>query len=139
MAGTPLTFGPEERESLHRLRDLAAQHPVDMAALMKRLDNPREKRKHMKQMSDQTIFIPLAYAVTFSIEYNHPGEKTARHMSMSVNREGRVPNEHAVWMVAEELGFVGAFKDCVIWLEDLEGHGNAVNLVQIITNEPGSA
>jgi len=86
----------------------------------------------MKQMTKQTVYLPAAYAVTFSIETNHPAG-TCRHMSMSVKTEGRVPNEHAVWMVCEELGFTGSLQECHIWLEDLEGHGHAINVVQSLT------
>jgi len=131
MIGTPFLLGPNEIEALTHLADMAAQHPVDMTGLMERLKKPQEKRKHLKQMSKQTVYLPVAYAVTFSIEHGHPAG-SARHMSMSVNREGRVPNEHAVWMVAEQLGFTGDLRSCTVWLEDLEGHGNAVNVVQLI-------
>lgn len=36
----------------------------------------------------------------------------------------------AVWMVAEEFGFVGVITDCALWIEKLSGHGRAINLVQ---------
>lgn len=36
-------------------------------------------------------------------------------------------------MVAQELGFTGSLDDCTTWLEDLQGHGNTVNVAQYIT------
>ena len=76
-----------------------------------------------------TVFLPVAYAVTFSIEHGHP-DGTMRHISMSVDREGRVPLPVTVYMVAEVLGFCGGIEACAIWLEDLHDGGKAVNLVQ---------
>jgi hypothetical protein len=138
MIGTPLFVGPDERAALAALRDLAARHPVDMAGLTERLKDPANKRRHMRQMTEQTVYLPAAYAVTLSIEYNHPGGTTARHMSMSVDRK-ELPNVHAVWMICEELGFVGKLEECVVWLEHLQGHGEAVNVCQLITAQPGAA
>jgi hypothetical protein len=55
-------------------------------------------------------------------------------MSMSVQRDERVPNPVGVWMVAKELGFVGEMRpdNVTMWLEDLDGHGQAVNVVQLL-------
>jgi hypothetical protein len=132
---TPLFIGPDEHVALQKLHDLAIVRPVDMTNLTERLRHPTNKKRHMRQMTEQTVYLPEAYAVTFSIETNHPGGRTARHMSMSVEREDRVPNQHAVWMVAEELGFTGTLQDCVVWMEDLR-QGKAVNIVQLLAVTP---
>ena len=125
-------IGDDERAALARLRGLANANPVDMRALPALLETPAGKAAHRERMNGQTIALPAAYLVTFSIETNHP-HGTARHMSMSVQRKGRVPIEHAVWMVAVELGFTGGLGECTTWLEELQGHGNAVNVVQYVT------
>jgi hypothetical protein len=41
-----------------------------------------------------------------------------------------VPNEHALWIVAQEFGFWGSLKQCSVWPELLIGHGYAMNVVQ---------
>jgi hypothetical protein len=129
---TPLLIGPEQVAALHRIRDLAAQRPVDMRGLGERLKLPKLKAKHMRQMSAQTVDLPLAFRVTFSIETGHPGGP-ARHMSMSVAREDRVPHPEGLWMVAEALGFTGSLEACqAVWVEDLQGHGKAINVVQLL-------
>lgn len=139
MNGTPLIIGEPERAALTKLRDLAAEKPVNMQGITERLKLPKAKAQHMKQMTAQTIDIPMDYQVTFSIETGHPAG-ACRHMSMSVGKKGRVPNQHAVWMVAELLGFVGSLEQCdAIWLEDLKGHGEAVNVVQAIMATGGTA
>jgi hypothetical protein len=128
---TALIIGPQTEETLDALRTLAHAHPVDMADVMEALKHRAGKAAHKMQMTRQTVHIPIGYMVTFSIETGHPGG-TARHMSISTATAGRVPSQHAVWMVAERLGFIGGLKSCVGWMEDLEGHGQAVNLVQIV-------
>lgn len=126
---TPLMIGPNERKALDNLRKLANEHPVDMRTLPQRLETPDGKAAHMTQMTAQSIRLPVDFLVTFSIEIGHP-IGTCRHMSMSVRKQGRVPNPLAAWMVAEQLGFVGGLESCNHWLEDLQGHGQAVNVVQ---------
>jgi hypothetical protein len=134
--GTPLFLGTLEREALALLRGKAAEKPVSMIGIEQRLKDPAEKARHMAHMTAQTIDIPAAYQVTFSIETGHPAGM-ARHMSMSVQRNGRVPNQHAVWMVAELLGFVGSLDECMCWIEDLKDHGRAVNVVQPVDVHAG--
>lgn len=133
---TPLLIGPEERKKLVALRELAAAHPVDMPALMRRLETPAGKAAHKRQMTKQSVAIPADFLVTFSIETGHPAG-TCRHLSMSVGREGRVPSPEAIAMVAAELGFVGALETQIIWLEELQGHGKAVNVVQPLSIQAG--
>ena len=108
---------------------MAAEHPVDMQKLIKVIDTQAGNRR---QMTKQSVPIPMTCLVTFSIELGHPGGHSARHLSMSVGREGRVPSPAGVWMLAEVLGFTGALDQCVVWLERLQEHGEAVNVVQLI-------
>jgi hypothetical protein len=133
---TALLIGPAERAALERLRAVANEHPVDMSTLPARLAQPEGKTIHMAQMNAQTISLPVGYLLTFSIETGHPGG-LARHMSLSVSRPGRLPNHAAVWMVAAELGFERGLDDCVCWIEDLKGHGQAVNVVQLLEAKRG--
>jgi hypothetical protein len=131
MTDAPLIITPEVRAALHQLRDAAARKPVDMRELMHRLETPSGKFQYTLQMGAQTILIPgpWDFLVTFSLETGHPAG-TARHMSISVNREGRVPHPRAVWMVAEALGFVGGLETCRLYTENLQGHGVAINVIQ---------
>jgi len=83
-------------------------------------------------MTEQSVELPFGFLVTLSIETGHPGGD-ARHMSLSSPRAGRLPVPEALMMVGHELGFVGDYKAWDrIWLEDLQGHGKAVNAVQLI-------
>lgn len=128
--GTPLVIDKEVKSQIKACVELAEANPVDMPALMNRIKDPVGKAHHMAQMNRQTVKIPFAYLVTFSIEHGHPCGP-CRHMSMSVHREGRIPNPIGVWMIAQEFGFWGALTNCeAIWEEDLQGHGKAINIVQ---------
>lgn len=122
-------MGPAEVARLARLRDRAARDPVDMLEVAEKITTPEYKKRHKARMTGLSVLLPFGFLVTFSIENNHPGG-TMRHMSMSSPAVGRLPMSEAVWMTAEALGFVGAIEDCASWIEDLEGHGSAINLVQ---------
>lgn len=129
-----LLLGPDEKTKLLELREMANRNPVDMVRLLPSLKSKNGKAAHKMHMTMQTVELPLTYLVTFSVETNVPCG-TQRHMSMSTAREGFLPNVIAVWMVAELLGFVGSLNDCVHYLEELQGHGKAVNVIQPIQHE----
>lgn len=134
---TALVIGPEQKAEIAALRTLAIAHPVDVKWLLKAIKLPQLKAKHMAQMTEQTIEIPMNFLVAFSIETGHPAG-VCRHMSMSVRQDGRAPTPDAVWMVAEEFGFVGGLGQCAVYQEDLKGHGIAINIVQPVAMVAGS-
>lgn len=138
MSATPLLIGPAEREALQALRELAAASPIDMSILLKVIGTESGKAAHMRQMSEQTVCLPTNFFVTFSIEHGHP-VGTCRHMSMSVGSKELVPRLEAIWMVAKELGFVDSLESCKVWIESLQGHGNAVNVVQLVAFQGGGS
>lgn len=128
----PLIIGPDTIDALRRLREKAAERPVDVPGVMETIKTAGGRDRHQARMNDLTIVIPgpWAFMVTFSIDVGQP-VGTCRHMSMSIDRKGRMPNQHAVWMVAEILGFVGGIKSCSVWFENLDNDRiRALNLVQ---------
>lgn len=137
---TPLFVGPAEIAALTDLWQRAAADPIDMPQLLRVLENRAGKRWHKKRMTRLSVEIPVGFLVTFSIETGHPAG-TCRHMSMSSPRADRVPSPEAVEMVMSHLGFSGGIAACTaVWLEDLEGHGQAVNVVQpVAVAGPGQA
>jgi hypothetical protein len=129
---TPLVIDEEVISQIKACVELAEACPVDMPTLVVRIKDPVGKERHMAQMNRQTVKVPLAYMVTFSIEDGHPCGR-CRHLSMSVAREGRIPNPIGLWMIAKEFGFWGALEQCdAVWKENLQGHGWAINVVQRI-------
>lgn len=129
---TPLVIDTDVEQQIRDLCEFAFAQPVDMPGLAARVATPEGKAAHVQQMTRQTIRIPLAFLVTFAVETGHPCG-ICRHMSMSVQREGRIPNEIAAWMIAKKFGFWGGLERCAVWHENLSGHGPAINLVQPVT------
>ena len=81
-------------------------------------------------MAALTIYLPISYTVTFSVESGHPAG-LCRHLSMSgARRSGKAPTPEAIWMVAELLGFQGTLKACTQWMEDIGDGDKAVNIIQ---------
>lgn len=74
---TPLIFDASVEEEVRNLREFAASQPVNMPALLKKLETPEGRAAHMAQMTRQTIRIPAAFLVTFSIEEGTPAERAA--------------------------------------------------------------
>jgi hypothetical protein len=132
----PLIIGASQRTQLNALRDFAAGHPVDMTRAQAACRSPEGLRQHLNTMDILTIELPVAYRVTFSIDLGHP-VGPCRHMSLSSRRRDKSPVPAAVWMVCEELGFVGTepFEGCTVWTEKLvpqgrEDKGQAINVLQ---------
>lgn len=124
-------IGPEDLAALRALRGIAEASPVDMRTLPARLETPEGKTEHMAQMTAQSVELTGGYLLTFAIENGHPGG-SARHLTVSYR--GRLPELASVWQVARLLGFDGSrLQECqAIWVEELKGHGRAVNVVQLI-------
>jgi hypothetical protein len=139
----PLVIGPSLRTRFADLIRMAEHNPIDMPTLVERIKTLPGKAEHRRQMTRQSLVIPgiWNFVVAFSIECGHP-VGTCRHMSMSIDREGRMPNPEALWMVAAELGFRHGLDRCMTWPEALEGHGHegrgvAINLIQpLVEPEP---
>jgi len=129
MAATPLIIGQTQKDALQALRDRASAAPIDMPPVIKQLETEDGRAAHFKRMAALTIDLPVAFAVTFSIETGHPGG-TMRHLSMSSHRHGRAPIPEVVWMVAEALGFVDSLEACRVWAEDIGNGDRAINVVQ---------
>lgn len=131
-ATAPLLITADVAAQLGALAVLAARHPVAVGSLRDKLANPEGKRRHLAQMERQTVVIPgmpWPFFVTMSVEHGHP-VGTCLHMSMSVDRIGRVPHPAAAWLVAELLGFAGGLDQCTGWSEALSDGRVAANLVQ---------
>jgi hypothetical protein len=106
--------------------------PVDIVALKEQIQLSAVNVAHMAQMTRQTVVIPGVpdFLATYSIEDGHPLGR-CRHMTLSVDLD-RLPSLVELWEVAQEFGFVGSLRECIGWVEDLKGHGRAINIVQAI-------
>lgn len=126
---TALFIGEAERAKLAALRSLAVARPVDMKVLSSSIRTPAGKAAHRARMTEQSCQLPLAWFVTYSVEHQPGG--VARHLSVSLDAGTRVPHPAAVWMIAEEMGFTGSLRECVVWKEELQ-QGLTVNVMQLV-------
>lgn len=130
---TPLILGIQEKSVLQALKLKAGETPIDIQELTQTIHDPAVKARHMRQMTEQTVKISFGFLITFSFEMGHPAG-AARHLSLSSPKEGRIPTPEALMMIAGELGFVGDYTTWdKVWVEDLQGHGRAINAVQVLT------
>lgn len=127
-----LVIGTAQREAMAALRARASAHPVHMPAVLEQLKTQEGRQAHMKRMAMLTVALPTAFMLTFSIDTGHP-VGTCRHMSLSATRRGRAPTPAALWMVAEELGFVGGLNACTVWKEDIGDGAVAINVIQPVS------
>lgn len=104
----------------------------DMKNLMRGEANPAGD---LYGFNMETIF---GYRVVYSIEehpYKAGGIALCRHLSMSVDEPGKLPNEYAIQEIMGLIGFKNKLKQCKVWLEDyMPGH-KAVNVVEIINEQ----
>ena len=122
--GIPLIIGPDEREKIKNLIQYAERHPYNTEKLIKIaegiLDPPGDNDNFV-------VIIPHGFRCVFTVEYQKPG--LMRHLSISVAKKGRYPNEHAVQMIANEFGFTGELED---WFVYGEKEVEAINVMQIV-------
>lgn len=133
----PLVLEWNKVEELHRLRERAEARPVSMPTLINDMQTASGQARNRARIIAQTVLITgvWSFMVTYSVEVDHPGGGRCRHMAMSTDRAGRTPSPDALWTVAEELGFTGDLGDCTFWPEMVDGHGLAINVVQMMPRD----
>ena len=124
-----LLIGPTDELAMRNLTALAAEHVVNIPDLLAKLSTSDGKAAHREQMTRQTIALSGEWLLTYSIESGHPAG-LCRHLSVSVQGGQLVPSREAVWLLAAQFGFTGGLEASTVWLEELRGHGQAVNVVQ---------
>lgn len=76
-----------------------------------------------------SIFLPVHYKAVYTIE-EHKAKMVVRHLSLSVNKEGRLPHPAVVEELLQKFGFVGPLKKCVVYMEGPEEDPYAVNIIE---------
>ena len=108
---------------LNKLKEYAESHRLSLDELyaIKRGDHPPagDRKEHY-------VFCPVGYKIVFSIDESL-SHRWVRHMSMSVNKINRIPNEISLREVCSHLGFKN-FEKCFIQKEQF--HGNAIEVLE---------
>ena len=127
---TALVIGRPEVAALNALRDRAAANPVTVQDLMATLTDPDAKAEHVERVSSQTVYLPAAFMASYTMEVQEAG--LLRHLCVSIHAGTGVPHPAAVWLIAEALGFKDGLRGCMVYREDLTGHGIGINVMQLV-------
>lgn len=137
-----LCIGPDEKEAIQRATEIARANAIPWEQLKDYvLDSNREvvklgdRPKGFERVQSQNVLIPVGYRAAISFEEQPAG--ILKHLSISVATKGKIPNVHAIIMIAEEFGFaVGKAGEGRTWLEEFAPGHFAVNLIQIESGVP---
>jgi hypothetical protein len=81
-------------------------------------------------MEDFTLYIPCGYRIVFTIEEQPAGR--IRHLSVSVDKEGKLPNVNAVLLIMGEIGFKKPLDECKVSIETITDNYQAINVQEVI-------
>lgn len=128
-----LIISPQGRARIAELKAFAmSTPPQDPRAVMKlaarALGDFRDAQKTM------TVYLPVGYAVTYTreIQPEAPGDGLCDHISVSIDRRGRMPSPEAVEVILQEFGMRPIGESEAVWTEDIGPGEKAVNIVQLV-------
>lgn len=128
------------RAAIKGLKEQAAKNPIPINRVVER--SVRDSDKFDIKLSDFTpeqradanlaayIEIPDGFKVAYSVEEQPVG--MCGHLSISINRRGKLPNLVAVETLAFEFDIDMKKGECTVWLEEFEPGWQAVNVVGLI-------
>jgi hypothetical protein len=123
----PLLIDSDLTAQIYSLVEYAEKNPINMDYL---LDQKNGEEKPPGDYAEYTRNLPFGYRVVFTIELQPAGK--IRHLSMSVNEDGKLPNEFAVQEIMKLIGFKKEIRDCRVHLEDISPKRKAINVLEII-------
>jgi hypothetical protein len=144
-----LVIGEENRKNIQTAIEKARSNPVPWV-LMKEIASPTPTHDlhidEVKRVIVDTIYesyptqsLTLGNVrVAFSFEYQPAG--LFRHLSVSVQRKGKLPHPEAVKMIALEFGFSDfpPKRSYRIWKEEYEEGLFVINLLEIEEEKPNA-
>lgn len=123
----PLILDEEAIEKINRMVAHAETHIFTMDDL---LDIYNKQGTIAGDMEEFTVVLPFGYRIVFSIEVQNPGKM--RHLSMSVDEDGKLPNPVAVQEIMKATGFTNELENCLVKLEDISPTRQAINVMEVI-------
>lgn len=92
-----------------------------------------------RNLRDFTTHLDHGFQVTLTHEGQPSPAGMCRHLSISIDRPGKLPHPAAIAMIMEEIGFAAPLDDphTRIWLEPIAGQRNheAVNVLQPVSGK----
>ena len=122
-----LILDGETKDKLQNLVAYAENNPLTMDDL---LDTYNKQLAPVGDMSGHVVNLPFGFRVVYSIEQQVKGD--VRHLSISVDDEGKLPNDVAVREVMKLIGFKNELEKCIIKLEEIGPNRQAINVWEIV-------
>ena len=97
------------------------------------LDIMNKQREPPGNDPNHVVFIPIGIKVVFTMDKQNIG--ICKHISISVDRPGKLPNPLVVENILLEFGIETPMHDCVIDVEDLSHGYQAITIVEPPRNE----
>jgi hypothetical protein len=139
LVGMPLYLGRAEIAAIQRLIKFAGEERVPLEEMKRRVKALQRGDKLPSRYNMRfTIKIPFGYSATYTIEEQPQG--WARHLSVSVEQFGGMPNSNAVEMLMREFGFrrTGIHEAAAAWLEPIGNDRKATNVLEYIDPADGA-
>ena len=125
-----LVIGQTERARIAELRTLAAANPID--PLTAQAAAEKDMAAFRDFMGNMAVELPVGYHVAYSHERQPIG--VCHHISISVDRAGKVPHPAAVEMILGEFGMAPMGQSVCLWIEDVGPTIKAINIVQLVAH-----
>jgi hypothetical protein len=119
----PLLIDDSVKEAAAKVVQFAEQHVLSVDDL---LDTVNGELPSVGDQEGYTCHIPVGYRAVFSIE--NQGTFHVRHLSVSVDRAGKLPHPDAVQEIMGLFGFTNKLRNCMVKVEYLEDAGQAINV-----------
>lgn len=125
-------IGAKERLAIAELMLLAEANPIE--ALKAAEAAERDLAGYRDMMGTLSIDIPVGYHVTFSHEIQ-PSGLHYKHISISIDRPGRMPHPVAVDMILEafEMRHIQDMREGNFWIEEETPTCKAINVLQRVS------
>lgn len=122
----PLIIDNNLKDKIGKLVAYAEKHPFT-------IDNLQDIKKKVREvpgdMEGYVLLLPFGYKIVFSIELQPAGK--VRHLSMSVDEDGKLPNPGVVGEIMKLIGFDNEMEDCTIYMEDISPVRKAINVLEV--------
>jgi len=132
----PLIIGPEDEQRIRRAIELARQRivPPDVVTALAMKDKFHVSLSDRPEGAARTIVselvvLPIGYHVAVSFEQQPAG--LCKHLSVSVDEVGKLPNIHSVQMIAWAYGMKFTPETTKMWTEEFSPGHDAINIVEL--------
>lgn len=128
--------GAEQQAAIAELIKLAELNVMPLAEVEALSSSPLEVQRCAAAGNRlQTIKLPVGYNATYTHE-TQP-EAICRHLSVSVDRRGKLPSIEAVQAIMLLFHFVNEIRGCFVWIEGMADHQQAINVVEPLDGDMG--